>query len=71
MHNKFELALEISKEEDAAWFVNMVNYLYLVELNGWNENFLYFPCGINFYSYLCTQKSTESHFTDVFGHHSS
>ena len=37
----------------------------------WNENFLYFPCGINFYSYLCTQKSTESHFTDVFGHHSS
>jgi hypothetical protein len=126
VHNKFELALEISKEEDAAWFVNMINYLYLVEneciiaeltpekvkerrekkdvtdtllalqdrarklllkkgnkysdlmvtalnymLNGWNENFLYFPCGINFYSYLCTQKSTESHFTDVFGHHSS
>ena len=31
MHNKFELALEISKEEDAAWFVNMINYLYLVE----------------------------------------
>ena len=26
MHNKFELALEISKEEDAAWFVNMINY---------------------------------------------
>jgi hypothetical protein len=31
VHNKFELALEISKEEDAAWFVNMINYLYLVE----------------------------------------
>jgi len=26
VHNKFELALEISKEEDAAWFVNMINY---------------------------------------------
>ena len=31
VHNKFESALEISKEEDAAWFVNMIRYLYLVE----------------------------------------
>ena len=36
VHNKFESALEISGEEDAAWFVNQINYLYLVE----NENII-------------------------------
>ena len=35
-NNKFESALEISGEEDAAWFVNQIKYLYLVE----NENII-------------------------------
>jgi hypothetical protein len=31
VHNKFAMAAEVGKEEDAVWFVNMINYLYLVE----------------------------------------
>lgn len=36
VHNKFDSALEISREEDARWFLNQINYLYLVE----NENII-------------------------------
>ena len=33
---RIESVLEISGEEDASWFVNQINYLYLVE----NENII-------------------------------
>ena len=33
---RIESALEVSGEEDASWFVNQINYLYLVE----NENII-------------------------------
>ena len=36
VHNKFSMAAEVGKEEDAVWFDNMIDYLYMVE----NENII-------------------------------
>lgn len=36
VHNKFAMAAEVGKEEDAVWFDNLIDYLYMVE----NENII-------------------------------